>query len=141
MPFQLIPRDREEELFARKGNFHLVREFAFGPVEYNPDCWTEGIAVVISEVNSEKIIAYWASSRFGGCWQFIDEGRSELPYLFKRRTAARKRMEKAGEIVELRPHNLPRRQARLAIWHAGDDLNLPKYRSVSGMQFPGSPRR
>jgi hypothetical protein len=141
MPFQLVPRECEEELFKKKGNFRLRAEFVFGSVEYNPDCWTEGIAVVVAEVNSEKIVAYWSSNRFGGYWVFIDDTSSEAPYLFKRRAAARRRMEKAGEDVTLRPHNLPRRQARLAVWNAGKDLNLPKYRQVEGPQFPGSPFR
>ena len=139
MPFQLVPIAKAAELFAKKGNFRMIKYlFPLGTWEYSPDCWTEGIGVVVAEINSEKVIAYWASCQFGGYWAFIDERRSEQPYLFKRRSAAKKRMDKAGEIVDLRPGNEPHREGRIAVWRAGDHLNLPEYRQISGKRFPGS---
>lgn len=142
MPFRLIPKERAEELFAKKGNFRLIADlFPLGVVEYYPDCWTEGVSVVVAEINTEKVIAYWASSRLGGYWSYLTEERCEEPYLFKRRSSAQRRMKLAGEVVNLRPHGQQRREGRIAVWWAGDDLNLPEYRQISGGRFPGCPTK
>jgi len=142
MPFKLVAKDREAELREKKDNFRI--KLPIRPetvVEYYPDNWTEGVAVVIIDTDTEEVVAYWGSFGGAGAWSFIDEQQAIYPYLFKRPKAAFSRMQKAGEVVNLRPYGKPRREARLALWWAGDEPELSKYRQIGGSRFPGSPRR
>jgi hypothetical protein len=142
MPFVLVPKEREPELRAKKDNFKIRRAFAPGiEVTFSPDNWTRGIAVVVADTKTGEVVAYWHSSKVGGCWVFVgDELYHECPYLFKRPKAAFSRMTKAGDVVNLNPRG-KKLEARLAVWHVEDVSAIEKYEQISGSEFPGSPRR
>jgi len=137
MPFRLIPKEKEDKL-RESSRFVFA---APGGTQYIPDCWTEGVAVVVADTKTDEVVAYWDSNQYGGLWVFMDGEHCVAPYLFKRTSAAFKRMTKAGEQVELNPDNAPKRQARLAVWSAGHHRKLGKYLGISKPRAPGSPRQ